>query len=723
MLMRVFNFKSLVLAAATMMGMSAQAQVTFQMDRDFRDLIGYPAHRTNFNMIDFNGDDVMDGVYCGTSYTMGWNARAVLVKGLGDGKFDVDFEGKYENYATQEPVIKKDAEGNNMVDEEGNPVYETDETGEIIYQEVEHQRFVGMESGMPLSAYAWGYPLDYNQDGLVDMLLQNRGGNDTGTEQRLVLVKNLGNYKFEQVNDECIATTCYGYGGDKYNEGNEFACVDIADYDQDGYPDIIYQTYGYDQHRGGWSRYVQLLHNNKGEGYECADVFRPLPFDQEINHAVIYDRTQDSIYVDEDGVEQTIPGTWTQNPSYRPKQLSNGCAQFIDLNGDGWKDVVVAGWGDGWDGEDGGWQFRYYVNTCDGWFTDNTDKLIASIEGASSLKDVFKAWGHNDLIYYPMDYNQDGAEDLVLIGSLDDRNGKQALAVLNTSAGGETTIQEIPTNMPGVTGVSDSEGTILFGDFNGDDVVDFYSMSWTDYNQIHDWRCMDVMSNGIDSYTITERGWTGQPDNGMYIGQGGMSVGDLNNDDKLDLVCHTWSDKADDVIPSYNVTEFTPVHPDAPQDVTATTDGNGNVVVTWSGVTLSASGGKAMYNVYAIDKTNGTFRMLVPANPETGKQSGYAKFNRYVLGGLDDEPKFTFRGLPAGEYTVGVQAVSYNWLASPFTTTTIKVGGEDGIQQVANPESAEAAYYTIQGIRLQNAPAKGVYVVKEAGKAATKVIK
>ena len=70
-----------------------------------------------------------------------------------------------------------------------------------------------------------------------------------------------------------------------------------------------------------------------------------------------------------------------------------------------------------------------------------------------------------------------------------------------------------------------------------------------------------------------------------------------------------------------------------------------------------------MYNVYARSKDGSVFRILVPANLETGKQLAYQMFGTYATTYAEDYQYYTFDKLPAGDYTVGVQAVNYAYAA------------------------------------------------------------
>ena len=72
----------------------------------------------------------------------------------------------------------------------------------------------------------------------------------------------------------------------------------------------------------------------------------------------------------------------------------------------------------------------------------------------------------------------------------------------------------------------------------------------------------------------------------------------------------------DNFIISYNETDFEPVYPEAPAEVTAEAAENGQVTVKWPAAYLS-NGNVAVHNVYIRNNATGAVRMLVPANTET----------------------------------------------------------------------------------------------------------
>ena len=112
-----------------------------------------------------------------------------------------------------------------------------------------------------------------------------------------------------------------------------------------------------------------LLRNVNGDHFEEAKVFNPLPFDEEPTKMGLFEETDGGLDP-ETGLP--VPGEYTEVPTMRPKQMSHGSVVFIDLDGDGWLDIVTTGYCDGRDNmtvtgvEQGGNQIRFYRNLQNG---------------------------------------------------------------------------------------------------------------------------------------------------------------------------------------------------------------------------------------------------------------------------------------------------------------------------------------------------------------------
>lgn len=132
------------------------------------------------------------------------------------------------------------------------------------------ETFVGMANGLPRTAFGQGsQPIDFNNDGLVDFIILNTGGNDTGTPQGYVLVINKGNWQFEVLEDALLSSVgglSSNTGGGNFNEDTPYGSLVTGDYDKDGFTDVLLCG------NGPSGRYTMLLRNVNGDHFEEAKV-------------------------------------------------------------------------------------------------------------------------------------------------------------------------------------------------------------------------------------------------------------------------------------------------------------------------------------------------------------------------------------------------------------------------------------------------------------------
>lgn len=538
-----------------------------------------PEHRGYAIWFDYNNDGRMDFYYSGDSASHGWHTYPSLVTNLGGGNLAYSYEG----------------------------------------------------NGLPVGAYGLGSKtLDYNQDGFVDFLFFNRGGNDswhwdyfTGEWKitgELLLVRNNGDGTFSIVKDQAIRDLGANTDGEiEWNAGRKATILNVGDYDADGYPDFVLQG-----HNDSEGRYVKVLHNRSGEGFEMVQ---------------------------------------------KVTQVSEGGVSFADFNADGLLDLVTTGYGNGH-------ELRIFRGTGDATtpFTDITDD-VAHACGFHNTKDFSNAFGAHESGILAFDYDQDGRQDIYINGSTQNGYNKMSFALINTTAPGAD-VFSFDYLSSGITPFSVSSDRIFsFVDLNGDDCVDAVQQGWSSVGR--NWTYAISNTNGsVGSYTSTLFG-DGQNSGfgGVFTDSGNLSFGDFNGDGRLDLACIGYTGRGENAEVFYNTTAGGAAQaPAAPTGVKAGRDDAGNITVSWTASTLARSGGKAMYNIYLKDNTSGMVRMLVPAVAATGSQTGYADFSSYFVS-PEAQPSYTFKNMPEGDYTVGVQAVSYNYAASAFTTADVTAYG------------------------------------------------
>lgn len=526
------------------------------------------------------------------------------------------------------------------------------------------------DNGLPLGTYGMGSrTLDFDQDGNVDFLFLNRGGAGTAhndyfdegetTKGELLLVRNNGDSTFTVIPDAALRNVGFDLGDEmEWNNGRKATILSVGDYDRDSYPDIVVQGAG----MGG--SFVKVLHNQDGKGFLLA---------------------------------QTLAAQ------------SDGGVSFGDFDGDGWLDIVSTGKGAE------GQELRFYRGTGEEGepFADVTSQVITT-SGFRSEQDFHNLFGATESSIVVLDHNQDGRQDIFINGTNHNKNAKLSMVLANTTPAGSTTFAFTPQSSGIAPFALASDRLFCLADLNGDDCVDALQQGWSSNGR--DWTYAISYTNGsVESYynrTFTDASNSGF--GGAFTEEGNVSLGDFNGDGRLDLACIGNTSRGENAEVFYNTTRNgysqAPLSPD---DVYAEYDGKGNVVVRWKASKLAASGGCPMYNIYIQDAESGKMQMLVPADTETGLQKGYAAFSSYVVS-PDDMPSFTFRGKSNTEYIIGVQAVSYNYAASTFSTIALS---QDGIvtkvqQTDAVSPASNSGTYNLYGQRLSGRPSHpGIYIV------------
>ena len=478
-----------------------------------------------------------------------------------------------------------------------------------------------------------------------------------------------------------------------------------------------------------------------------------------------------------------VDGEYTEVPTKRPKQMSHGSVVFIDLDGDGWLDIVTTGYCDGRDNmtatgvEQGGNQIRFYHNLQNGEFQDVTNSP-SLIEAASqvldaygmtkdgTVADVFRAWGCEEGITVAVDFDQDGRTDLMQLGTQGCSNGwggqrdlKQANCLRNISDGDGFRLEEIPTDITPAAMASCYR--FIWVDLNGDDYPDYMTNGWTSKvnpatGEAAGWgRFVDLSDNSTTYNTYFFNDESNEVFGG-YLAKSEPSVnnfGDFDNDNNMELLTSDYTGSPDNgrndqQVISWNNSGVEFTAPNEIGEITATVE-KGRVLVKWEASEMN-NGNDAMFNVYIQNKETGAMRMVVPANIETGKQLSYAMFGCYVnTGNEDGEASYLFDKLPMGEYIVGVQAVNYAYQATAWNTTEVTVSESDydgvasqavarGMQVVVNGDAIvvtsaddmQVNVYNMQGAEVASGMTnktiivngKGVFVVKAGGKA-VKIVK
>ena len=470
---------------------------------------------------------------------------------------------------------------------------------------------------------------DFNQDGLVDFIYPSVNvGWTFEAKKALLLAINNGDGTFTMKEDAALSEINPSLQNNKWNQQIQNTTISIADYNKDGYPDLLIQF----ENENPWERAVWLFKNVEGDHFErVTDPFIPefgKPF-----------------------VPQCA-----------------GSISFGDFNNDGWPDIVSTGWGDGNEELDinGGGQVHFYRNMKDGTF-QLADTDFGEINAISEKLNF--PYGEEHFITV-VDYDQDGKQDILVFGqtgfqgeAIYAQNGKVALMLRNVSTDEKFAFEEVETQLYPLSGANVRLASLA--DFNGDGWIDFVARGWNG-----DWHTAISSSTGsYDGYYITEDIPDAEDNTDpIRIKEAYMAHGDLNNDGLLDLFTQENCDRLSWTInttePDYGIQI-----PGAPEDVKAEYNSDTKqLTVTWAESYTPDTESKAFYNLYLKNKATGKTFMIAPANPENGKQLTYTAFSGYV-----NPTSYTFEGVEEGNYTVGVQAVTYSWQASEFSTTDVNL--------------------------------------------------
>lgn len=508
-------------------------------------------------------------------------------------------------------------------------------------------------------------PIDFDGDGLVDILLYGEG-----SYRSAMVLRNTGSVDgipvFEEAQSpfvKCETWTddngnltsnynpfCDANGNpikdhntsdafaEGFNGNNVFA---IGDFNCDGIQDIvtIYATRdGFKQDDDGnwddarYGNYALFLGDGKGAfimkedsgitearcgGVACGDLNNDGILDLVVNG-----------WSDNKGKDITAVLLGNGDGTFREATLDvagaeNGSVHVFDYDGDGNLDIFVTG-------EDSGnsWNKR-----ADLFFGDGTGQFTAANLGLNGTKVGSVDW---------CDLNNDGLIDLIYNGEIDG-DGDGAALVLN---GGSRTADADYTALSGVR----SGACVAIADFYGDDEMSI----------------ADVIMMG-------------------YPRGGGSTVAIAHN------MARTTGPTG--IKKSYK-------NAIAPTGLEMTDNGS-SVTFSWAAGEDEVTEEQALrYNVF-VKFTDGTIAYNTPANIETG----------FVLTNRIDA------ALTTRSYTInrkaseiaqwGVQTINQGRLGSAFATETL------GVTSIAaDAEAVDVEYYNIMGQRLNAAPQNGVYIKK-----------
>lgn len=624
--------KFFALAGALSLGLGAQAQATFELSS----YVGYDTHRTGAYVGDFSGNGKHDIFYRGQysrSYEKpgiwSWTSQANMVYNLGDDQWEID-----GLVATPNDEPNKDEDGNPILDENGNPQY--------------NYYLSGNKHGIRCGTYDQSYGIDYNSDGLLDILVFGEDNSDDWYSDgnlkinHLSLYRNNGDGTFTLVEEAQFPIS-------KPQKSFKSRSIAVGDYDHDGYPDFFVAGYYTD---GGNNichmnddetlpkDFVALYHNDGGTG-----AFTRMDIAETKTPVMSYAITDENGGVAVEGKQ--LEG-W-----FHP--ITGNC-YFADLNNDGWLDIVNTGVF-GAPQEDMNSRTNkgaVYINQNGEKFVEVTPEIFDTLRNGSG--------GMND-------FDGDGMLDFFHFGWGDNGYGWEAFLYSNT---GEESVFDTFEDAASLGVWGDEDKRCHIRDFDNDGNLDI------------------LYSNKDNKISICYGdnlgGFTGMQHE-EYRSSNVAAVGDFNNDGLTDIMyCGDWGDDWFGGQVYYNTSDAVTA-PEAPANVSAEY-ADGKLTITWDAVS-GAEADRLAYNVFVKDGA-GKLYTIVPADPTTG----FVKVSEERVTALrPDVTEYTLT-LPEGGYTVGVQTIALaNESYSPFTTAITS-----GVGSVAAEKATFAVTVDQEGV-------------------------
>lgn len=602
-------------ALAATIGIDTYAQTDFTLSEST-----FPGtHRTSAYAADLDNDGRMDLIYGGQldptldkPGIWNWHTLSTIVWNKGGDTWEPDCL-----MAEQNAEPEKTDDGTHQVDEEGNPVY--------------HWHLNGPKHGIRLSTFNQYAGIDYNNDGLVDLLVFGQDGSnddwfmsDEWKKNHLSLYRNNGDGTFTFEENAVFPSSSPD------NSGVNFSLA-VADYDRDGWVDFAVSGNLDDSEKQDTypSRLVTIYRNDGGTG-----VFTRMDIAE----------TRGDVWTSEvkDEAGEVVTEKQKLEGWFYPIA---GNVHFADLNNDGWVDLIFDGWADEkWDPEyiDQNNYARVYINQNGEKFVDVTPKNpFYTLRSSSSVVN---------------DFDGDGYLDFFMTGYGD--NGYSWNAFLYTNTQGED-VFDVPTEVDDL-GLDGTEKVKTYvRDFNGDGIPDIT------HAVAHNDKKLNVYYGSLTG-AFTDKEYEDYP----CCRDAWGVVADFDNDGLSDIFQVGYIESADAKL-YYNTTpDVVAETPEAPKNVKAEY-ADGKLEISWDAVEGAAEKHLA-YNVY-VKNSEGKIYCIVPADPETG----FVKVSNERTSALRPAVTTYSITVPEGDYTVGVQTISLiHETASAFTKAD---GSLDGL--------------------------------------------
>jgi enediyne biosynthesis protein E4 len=384
--------------------------------------------------------------------------------------------------------------------------------------------------------------LDYNNDGLPDLFFVNSGGLVSGmkTEKFARSDPKFWNRLYRQNPDGGFTDVTKASGLSTAGDGNYGMGVAVADYDNDGYPDLFVTSYGsnvlYHNNKdgtftdvtekagvagGGWSASAGFF-DYDNDGYLDLFVTRYMEWDTRHSKVCngdyrtycppeVFPATTNLLY--HNNGNGTFSDVSASSGIGRIKGRSLGVA-FNDYDGDGHTDIFVA--------NDGMQQFLFH-NNGDGTFTERAlDAGVAFTDDGSPYAGMGVDF---------RDYDNDGRPDLIVTNL-----AKQTYALYHNEGNGSFSYRSLETGIGTLSAASSGWG-VRFEDFDNDgkkDLIVAQGHVLDNVDQIDPskhYRELPLLAmNRGERFERADSGLT------SAVAGRGLAIVDLNNDGSTDAV-------------------------------------------------------------------------------------------------------------------------------------------------------------------------------------------
>ena len=385
--------------------------------------------------------------------------------------------------------------------------------------------------------------LDYNNDGLLDLFFVNSGELVNGMETPEKFARHEPKYwnrLYRQNHDGSFTDVTKAAGLSEASDGNYGMGVAVADYDNDGYPDIFVTSYGsnvlYHNNGDGTFTDVTAKAGVAGGGWSASAGFFDYDNDGHLDLFVtrymewntrqskvcngdyrtycppeVFPPTTNLLY--HNNGDGTFTDVSANSGIGRVKGRSLGVA-FNDYDGDGYTDIFVA--------NDGMQQFLFH-NNRDGTFSER------ALEAGVAFTDDGSAYAGMGVDF--RDYDNDGRPDLIVTNL-----AKQIYALYHNEGNGSFTYRSLETGIGTLSAASSGWG-VRFEDFDNDGRKDLFIAQGHVLDNVEridpskHYRELPLLAmNRGERFERADSGAS------AVVAGRGLAIGDLNNDGSTDAV-------------------------------------------------------------------------------------------------------------------------------------------------------------------------------------------